>query len=86
MTDNERDKTIAELRDIVTELIGIILDGQVEVQALEGVLIERHGLSSDVLLAYRLQVQQRRYALRAALASANPSLARWQGPPQARAT
>jgi hypothetical protein len=37
------EQDIIDLQEVVSTLINIILDGMVEVKALEGALIERHG-------------------------------------------
>jgi len=83
------EKDLAALRDDVTflgetvsGLLKIILDGQVEMQALEMALVERHGLSLETLQECRVHVQQKRDAMRTALESATQRLARFQGPPQ----
>ncbi len=62
------EKDITDLQELVSAMMELIFQGQNEIRALERVLVERHGLSLDVLSEYR--------------AAAIQQLKRFHGPPQ----
>lgn len=76
------EQDIADIQDVISQLTAIILDGQVEMHALEAVLIERHGLSPDALREHREQAKLRQESLRAALESATRKIERFREPRQ----
>jgi len=76
------DQDIEDLREIVEALIDLIFEGQNEMRALERVLVERHGLSLEVLSEFRDQETKKVNALREAAGTAIQKLKRFQGPPQ----
>ena len=79
------DKDITDLQELVSAMMELIFQGQNEIRALERVLVERHGLSLEVLSEYRAAETAKATALRAAAAdtaSAIQQLKRFHRPPQ----
>jgi hypothetical protein len=78
---------INHLHDLISELTQIVLDSRIEMFALQGVLIEHHGLSVAVLTEYREMARKRAEKFREANEPTTPQtqlekLKRFQGPKQ----
>jgi len=79
---SEIEQDVATLKEVTSAFMELIFGAQVEMKALERVLVERHGLSLEALSEFRALEQAKLDALRQSADSAIQTLKRFQGPPQ----